>query len=227
MSQLDFIVSLNDRAVELMVSARYNEAARLLSKCIDQMTENGFIEDDPCTITQGYNGKVVTSASRLFHPVQLSLPAQLEQVSPGNTFDLYPFVFSVSSFCEDVSQAMHRDAITAALQYNFAVFHHQIAMTTGSSHLLQCALKLYQTAVKVLKQWAGERTAFALFVATANMAHIHSHFLDTDRAMHYFGVSSQIISCVDDGFLTDDIMESVCFHSMSARICGSRTAPAA
>eukprot|EP00977_Amphora_coffeiformis_P004344 scaffold923_cov171-Amphora_coffeaeformis.AAC.2 len=210
--------ALNEMAIELMRSARPQEAACLLSKAMAQINFDYSTPDTSMTQSGKRARRTSLEASSLLHYTWICPPKHTEQVSPGNTFDFYPIVFSVEALCEEVSPAMFNGILAPVMQCNLAVLYHQTALNDGCSRRLDQAVKLYKAAVKTLRRWADESTAFALFVATANMAHIHSHFHDFQRAKNCFDVAIQIISCVEEECLTEVVLDSVFFHSMSMSI---------
>lgn len=211
--------SLNDCAITSFVEGDCSQASSLLLKCIKQLHHQSNTSTRRPAVSSSKEVKK-------FRCIHLPHTVYSDIVSPGNMFEFYPLMFSLPPPTHNVSVEMFEDMLVSVMMFNLAVLHQQTAMRTGCSRRMKCALHLYQLAVGVLKQWyTAESAKLVLLCASANMAQIHGHFYNMNRANACFQLACKLLEHVEH-YLSEEIVEGLVTRTNMVPI-GLSGAPAA
>ena len=205
------IAALNEMALRSTIDGKYSEGAHLLSRGLKQLKDYASGQDSLAASSDVPNNSFFQS--NLLDCKRLSTFNNSEKVSPGNTYDFLPYAFSIKPPCHTVRVGAFHDIVASVMTYNFAIIHHQAGLTNGATRHFAVALRLYQQVVGNLKHLADDSTSVLLLVATANMAQIHAHFLNWQKAQRCMQCAIRITAVIDDE-LSSDILEGLFFHSM-------------
>jgi hypothetical protein len=127
--------------------------------------------------------------------------------SPDNVFVVFHRAFHLSDYGELKTFADSTKA-SATLLYNMGLAWQQLGAQENDSMALKKALFAYERAYSALSQQCNDSFSSLVMLALCNnMAHIHSHFFNLERAKNCRDLIPQILACSSPGtslMATDD-----------------------
>lgn len=236
------IIALNQTVVELMMDYRFQEAAPLLIQGIASMNIYRKENSDLFANTTKRATDETLSSSLFCHPtmttgpsnhmlrhVMLEPPCQENDVSPGNPLPFYSILFFINpTMSLQCSPETFDDLLSAVMMFNLAIHHHRAAMMGfgSGSRQMNTALKLYRMVHCVVRPWVEYGPATFLWtMATANMAHIHAHFLDKSRTSECVANIDRVLQYTDNDEL-EHVLQDFSFYEICCQGAFQR-APAA
>jgi tetratricopeptide (TPR) repeat protein len=131
--------------------------------------------------------------------------------SPDNVFVVFHRAFLLSDYGE-LSASVNSTIASATLLYNMGLAWHQLGAQENNTAALKKALFAYEMAYSALSQQSQQQgnDNFSYLVMLAlcnNMAHVHFHFSNLEKAKKCRDLIPQILACSSPGIYsmaTDD-----------------------